>query len=312
MVRHEFTFLSADGVTQLHAVQWLPEGEVRAVLQLVHGVAEYILRYEPLAAFLTERGFAVVGHDHLGHGFSVAEGAPRLYFGPRGSWNWVVEDVRALQEQTQRQFPELPYFILGHSMGSFLLRTYLARHSREVDGAIIMGTAHIGGAALAAAKLFVACQIRKIGEQNPSPAVTKLSFGTYNRMFAPNRTPYDWVTLSRTTVDAYLTDPMCGENPSIGLFRERLDGMAFMGRPENIRTINPDLPVIFLSGAMDPVGGCGKGVRQAFDLFQRAGLRKVSMKLYPDLRHEILNEDCREEIYQDIYRWLTEHLPVRV
>ena len=309
MVRQEFTFLSADGVTQLHTVLWLPEGEVRAVLQLVHGVAEYILRYEPLAAFLTEHGFAVVGHDHVGHGLSVAEGAPRLYFGPRGSWDRVVEDVRTLQTETHRKFPEAPYFILGHSMGSFLLRTYLARHPGTVDGAIIMGTAHMSAAALAAARLFVAWQIRKVGETNPSPTVMKLSFGTYNRKFAPNRTPYDWVTLSQTTVDAYVTDPMCGENPSIGLFREMLDGMAFMGQPENIRKMDADLPMLFLSGAMDPVGNCGRGVEQACRLFRQNGMKQVSMKLYPQLRHEILNEDCREDIFRDILCWLTEHLP---
>ena len=310
MVRQEFTFLSADGVTQLHTVLWLPEGEVRAVLQLIHGVAEYILRYEPLAEFLTGHGFAVVGHDHVGHGLSVAEGAPRLYFGPRGSWDWVVEDVRTLQTETRRRFPGVPYFILGHSMGSFLLRTYLARHPGTVDGAIIMGTAHMSAFALAAAKLFADWQIRTVGAKNPSPAVTKLSFGAYNRKFAPNRTPYDWVTLSRATVDAYVTDPMCGENPSIGLFREMLDGMAFMGRPENIRRMDANLPVIFLSGAMDPVGSCGKGVKKAYQLFRQNGMKQVSMKLYPQLRHEILNEDCREDIFRDILGWLTEQLPV--
>lgn len=309
MVRSEFTFLSSDGNTQLHAVQWLPEGEVRAVLQLVHGVAEYIMRYEPFAAFLTEHGFAVVGHDHLGHGLSVAEGAPRLYFGPKGSWDWVVSDVRTLQEQTRQQFPHIPYFILGHSMGSFLLRTYLARYPGTVDGAILMGTTHMNAAALAVARLFVALEIARGGEQNPSATVMKLSFGTYNRKFAPNRTPYDWVTLSRITVDAYLTDPMCGENPSMGLFREMLTGMTIMGRPETIRKMDPNLPTLFVSGAMDPVGDFGRGVEKAFRLFQTNGMRKVSMKLYPNLRHEILNEDCKEDIFRDLLHWLTEQMP---
>lgn len=309
MVCNEFTFLSADGNTQLHAVQWLPEGEVRAVLQLVHGVAEYIMRYEPFAAFLTEHGFAVVGHDHLGHGLSVAEGAPRLYFGPKGSWDWVVSDVRTLQEQTRQQFPNVPYFILGHSMGSFLLRTYLARYPGTVDGAILMGTTHMNAAALAAAKLFVFFEIARVGEQTPSDTVMKLSFGAYNRKFAPNRTPYDWVTLSRATVDAYLTDPMCGENPSMGLFREMLSGMRFMGRPETVRQMDADLPILFVSGARDPVGNCGRGVEKACRLFRNNGMRKVSMKLYPELRHEILNEDCREDIFQDLLQWLTEQMP---
>lgn len=142
MVRSEFTFPSADGKTAIHAVEWLPEGAIRAVLQISHGVAEYILRYEPLAAYLTARGFAVVGHDHLGHGASVAEGVPRLYFGPPGSWDLVVEDLYTCRRHCARRFPGVPLFLLGHSMGSFLVRTYLIRHPGTVDGAILMGTGH--------------------------------------------------------------------------------------------------------------------------------------------------------------------------
>ena len=127
MVKREFTFPSADGKTAIHAVEWLPEGTPRAVLQIAHGVSEYVLRYEDFARHLTERGFAVVGNDHLGHGLSVANGAPRLYFGPKGSWNWVVEDMEQLRKLTHEKFPNLPYFLLGHSMGSFLTRTYLIR-----------------------------------------------------------------------------------------------------------------------------------------------------------------------------------------
>ena len=140
MVRNEFTFLSADGHTNIHAVEWLPEGGVQAVLQISHGVAEYILRYEPFAEYLTARGFAVVGHDHLGHGDSVASGGARLYFGPRGSWNWVVDDIYTRRCLAGRRLPGVPYFLLGHSMGSFLTRTYLIRWPGTVDGAVLSGT----------------------------------------------------------------------------------------------------------------------------------------------------------------------------
>ena len=140
MVRNEFTFLSADGKTPIHAVEWLPEGSVRAVLQIAHGVSEYILRYEPFAEFLTARGFAVVGHDHLGHGGSIAPDAAPLYFGPRGSWNWVVDDIDQRRKLAKKQFPDVPYFLLGHSMGSFLARTYLIRYPGGLDGAVLMGT----------------------------------------------------------------------------------------------------------------------------------------------------------------------------
>ena len=136
MVKREFTFPSADGKTAIHAVEWLPEGAPRAVLQIAHGVSEYVLRYEDFAGYLTERGFAVVGNDHLGHGLSVSDGAPRLYFGPKGSWNWVVEDMEQLRKLTHRHFPNLPYFLLGHSMGSFYARQYLCEWGSELSGAL--------------------------------------------------------------------------------------------------------------------------------------------------------------------------------
>jgi len=304
MVRSEFTFLSADGRTPIHAVEWLPEDPVRAVLQISHGVAEYILRYEPFAAYLTERGFAVVGHDHLGHGASVAEGAPRLYFGPKGSWNWVVEDLYTRRCLAGKCFPGVPYFLLGHSMGSFLARTYLIRYPGTVDGAVIMGTGHMSSAVVAAGQLFVRREIHRVGETHPSDTVTKLSFGTYNRAFAPNRTAFDWISASQANVDAYLLDPLCGETPSTGLFREMLSGIAFITRPGNIRKMNANTPIFFLSDSMDPVGEFSRGVRWACRGFQKAGMRNVSMKLYPGLRHEILNEDCCETVYEDVYKWL--------
>ena len=309
MVRSEFTFLSADGKTPIHAVEWLPEGPVRAVLQISHGVAEYILRYEPFAAYLTERGFAVVGHDHLGHGGSVSEGAPRLYFGPKGSWDWVVQDIYTRRCLAGKRFPGVPYFLLGHSMGSFLARTYLIRYPGTVDSAVIMGTGHMTPALVAAGRLFVSREIHRLGETLPSDAVTKLAFGTYNRAFAPNRTAFDWVSANQANVDAYVADPLCGGNPSMGLFREMLSGIAFITRAENIRKMNANTPILFISGAMDPVGEFGKGVRRACRSFRHAGMRDVTMKLYPGLRHEILNEDCREAVYADVYHWLEQYIP---
>ena len=309
MVRHEFTFSSTDGKTAIHAVEWLPEGEVRAVLQISHGVSEYILRYEPLAEYLTARGLAVAGHDHLGHGGSAAPGAPRLYFGPKGSWNWVVEDIESRRRLARERFPGVPYFLLGHSMGSFLARTYLIRYPGAVDGAILMGTGQMSPALIAGGRAVAAAESRRIGEEHASPLVEKLSFETYSRRFAPNRTGFDWLSRSTENVDRYLADPLCGENPSIGLFREMLGGMACIAAPKNLAQMDPDTPILFISGAMDPVGDCGKGVRRAFASFQKAGVRDVTLKLYPELRHEILCEAERETVYGDLYQWLSARIP---
>lgn len=310
MVRNEFTFPSTDGKNRIHAVEWLPDGEVRAVLQIAHGVSEYILRYEPFAAYLTERGFAVVGHDHLGHGSSIAPGGKPMYFGPKGSWNWVVQDMEQRRALAREKFPALPYFLLGHSMGSFLTRTYLIRHPGKVDGAVVMGTGQMIAPLVAGGKLVAAAESLRVGEENASPIVQMLAFGSYNKIFAPNRTGFDWLSVNPENVDRYIADPLCGGNPSIGLFREMLGGISFIGNPEHIKQMDPTAPILLISGAMDPVGDCGKGVRRVYDLFRKAGIRNVTLKLYPELRHEILCETDRETVFEDVFRWLCSQIPV--
>ena len=306
--RKEFTFPSADGRTAIHAVEWHPAGRKPAgILQIAHGVAEYALRYEPFARFLNAHGFLVVANDHLGHGESVDEGAPQLYFGEKGSWQHVVDDMYTLRCRTGEAYPELPYFIMGHSMGSFLTRTYLIRYPGTVKGAILMGTGQNPDAMLVGGKALASVLARKVGRENASDVVEKLAFGAYNKAFAPNRTGYDWLSVSEENVDAYIADPLCGGMASTGLFLELLDGMAFIKKPANLRHMNMATPVLFISGDRDPVGGMGKGVRAACDSFRRAGVRDAELKLYPGLRHEILNEDCRAQVYDDLWEWIERH-----
>ena len=266
-------------------------------------------RYEDFAGYLTERGFAVAGHDHLGHGFSVAAGAPRLYFGPRGSWDWAVQDLYARRELAGQRFPGLPVFLLGHSMGSFLARTYLIRYPGTVAGAILMGTGQMPPALVAAGRVLAAREARKVGDRHSSPLVNKLAFEAYNQKFAPNRTGYDWLSASTENVDQYLADPLCGGDPTIGLFREMLRGIACIEKQENLKRMNRNTPILFLSGQDDPVGDMGKGVRRAYRSFRRSGVRDVEIRLYQGLRHEILQETGREKVYADVAHWLEAHLP---
>lgn len=307
--RSEFTFPSSDGRTRIHAVEWLPEehGPV-GVLQLAHGIAEYALRYEPFARYMNRRGFIVAANDHLGHGQSVAEGAPGLYFGERDGWKHAVDDMYALRRLMGERYPGLPYAVLGHSMGSFLTRTYLIRFPGTAGAAVLVGTGQGGAARLALGRLAVLAVSRRTGPDSPSAIAERLVFGSYNRAFAPNRTDCDWLSASEENVGRYLADPLCGGKVSAGLFLDLIEGMRFIRRPSNLRHMNLSTPVLFLSGSRDPVGGMGKGVRAAYESFRAAGVRDVELRLYDGLRHEILNEDSREIVYADIARWLSNRL----
>lgn len=308
MTRNEFYYPSADGKTKIHAVEWLPEGEPKAILQIAHGVTEYILRYEEFAKFLTEKGIAVIGNDHIGHGTSIAEGAERMYFGPEGSWDWVVEDIKKCLEITKNKFPNTPYCLLGFSLGSFLARTYLTKYPGTLNGAIIMGSGQLPPFQISIAKFMVNNEAKKVGEDHTSPTIQKLSYETYNKYFAPNRTKYDWLCASATSLDEYIKDTMRGEDFTAGLFRELLNGMAFTAKQSNIEKIDKNMPILFLSGDKDPVGEQGKGVIKAYDCFKKAGIKDVNMKLYPGLRHDILREDCRQDIFEDIYNWMKDKI----
>ncbi|MBQ9347729.1 MAG: alpha/beta fold hydrolase [Oscillibacter sp.] len=316
MVRSEFLCPSSDGHTLLHAAAWLPNGmdavkTPKAVLQIAHGVAEHILRYEPLAEYLTDRGFVVTGNDHLGHGTSVPEGGVRLYMGPRGSWFRAVDDIESLRRRTKERFPAAPYFLLGHSMGSFLARTYLIRYPGALNGCILMGTGQPSRALLAAGRRVAEAECRRVGETKPSVLADRLAFGAYGKPFAPNRTSRDWLSVNEENVDRFLASPLCGGTPATGLLREMLDGMLYNSRLRNLRRMDPDTPVLFVSGAEDPVGDMGAGVRRAAALFRRAGVWDMDVRLYPGLRHEILNEapESREQVMRDLAQWMNTACP---
>ena len=308
-ITSEFYFPSSDGQTLIHVNQWTPVSTPpRGVVQIAHGVAEYGGRYEAFARFLCRRGFVDTAHDHLGHGLSVAPGAPRLYFGERDGWTHVVDDVAALQRQVSRAFPSLPYFLFGHSMGSFITRTYLIRYPGTVQGAVICGTGQQSPLLLSAGLLVANREIRRLGPAGFSPKADNLAFGAYNRAFAPARTPYDWLSANRENVDAYIADPLCGGQVTLGLFRDMLEGISFIGKSANVAKMDRNCALFLISGDQDPVGDMGKGVERVRDLYQKAGIADLRMKLYHDLRHEILNEKSARFVWQDVLDWLEQHL----
>lgn len=308
MNKNEFYYLSADGKTQIHAVEWIPDEKPKAILQIAHGVTEYILRYEQFAEYLVKKGIMVVGNDHLGHGKSIAKDSEPMYFGPIGSWKWAVEDMYTCTKMIKEKYPEIPYYMLGFSLGSFLLRTYLIEYPGIADAAIIMGTGETPPVQIALAKFIANKEAKKVGENHTSPMIKKLTFDRYNKFFAPNRTDYDWLCSDNEGLDEYIADQMRGGNLSAGLFREMLSGMKFTSEIKNLKKMNLDTPILFISGDEDPVGEKGKGVIKAYHKFQNIGMKDVEIKLYPKLRHDILHEKCKKEIYEYVYNWIEKKL----
>ena len=302
----DFSYPSSDGVHTIHAREWVPEGSPRGVVQIVHGVAEHIGRYDPAARVLAARGYLVCGGDHLGHGLTA--GGRFGYFGPKNGWDLVVRDVRRLRELEGEKHPSLPCVILGHSMGSFLARTYLIRWPGTVDAAVLSGTGQEPAAAVAAGKALAGVLCKTRGPDYVSKLVNDMSLGAYNKAFRPNRTPSDWLSRDESMVDLFLADPLCGFMPTVAMFRDMMGGLQFIADKGNLAKMNRSTPVYFLSGDSDPVGSMGAGVRKVEGMFRRAGCQDVTVKLYPGGRHEMFNEINRREVFDDLLAWLESRL----
>ena len=306
-MRNDLTYPSSDGIHTVHALEWLPQGEPRGMIQIVHGVAEYAGRYEPLARFLTEHGFAVCGEDHLGHGETASDGKFG-YFAPKGGWDLVARDVRRLRELEGKKFPGLSYVMLGHSMGSFLTRTYLIRWPGTVDAAVLSGTGQEPAPLVAFGRGLAGGVGLLRGPDHVNDLVYALSLGAYNRQFRPNRTTADWLSRDEAQVDANLADPLCSFKPTVSMFRDMMKGLQFIGDSRNLARMDKSTPVYFLSGDQDPVGSMGKGVRKVERMFRRAGCTDVTVRLYPGGRHEMFNEINRQEVMEDLLAWIEEKL----
>lgn len=299
-------WISGEDGRRLHCCAWEPEGEPVGIVQIIHGVAEYAARYAPLGEFLAAHGYLVVGEDHPGHG----ETAPADRLGCMdGGWMGTVRGIHRLHETVRQAHPDTPYFMLGHSMGSFLLRTYLFTYHTDLSGALISGTGWQPAPVLTMGLALCREEAMRLGEFSHSPLLENMMFGAYNRKFAPNRTPHDWICSDEQVVDAYLADPLCGFPTSIQLCRELLRGLRMIQRRENLARMQKNLPVWFFAGQQDPVGNMGKGVDRAFRAFRDVGMERVDLTLYPAMRHEALNEKGKELVFEDVLSWLQNHLP---
>jgi len=301
-MKQNFCFES-HGAGRIHSILWKPEGNVRAVVQIVHGIAEHMERYDHFACFLNSHGIAVVGEDHMGHGQSIGDKDIQGYF--HGGWQTAVEDTYQLLKDMKKRFPGVPYILLGHSMGSFMARTILSKHPDSgIAGCILSGTAWQPDGMLKLGPFAAKLMCKFIGEKKCSKKLYDAIFGGYNSKVEYARTGSDWLSRDPKVADAYEADPLCGFIPTAGLFRDMMDGFAYIQKPENLDKMNKKLPIFFVAGEADPVGNYGEGVREAASRFTQAGMEAVTLKLYPLCRHEILNELNKEEVYADFLQWI--------
>ncbi|MBQ3274628.1 MAG: lysophospholipase [Christensenellaceae bacterium] len=304
-----FKFLSSDGMTDIDALKWIPEGEIRGCVQIAHGVAEHKERYDGFARFLADNGFAVYANDHLGHGKSIKDESCLGFFSEEDGWKKVVSDVEKLRTIAADENPDVPYFLFGHSMGSFVMRSYLIMYpDAPVKGAVICGTGQTGGMVVNIGLSICKGEIKKVGVKGKSEKLDNLAFGGYGKKFEPCRTKFDWLSKNEENVDKYLEDPSSGFLCTTGLFRDMMSGIKFIGDTKNIAGMNKDVPVYLIAGGDDPVGDFGKGVAKVEALMKKAGVKDVEKKIYEGYRHEILNEDIKEDVMNDILRWIEKRM----
>ena len=304
----DFYFQSSTGRTSIHALKCVPDGKPRAVVQIAHGIAEHIDRYRPFMKFLADNGFVAAGNDHLGHGKSIRVPEEQGFFAEKDGWWRVVDDMDKLHDIMSKEYPELPYVLFGHSMGSFLTRTYLIKHPDKYDGVILSGTGHQSPALVLGGNAAASVMAKLNGAMGDGTKLDSLAFGSYLSKIENPRTKFDWLSRDAEQVDKYIADPLCGFVGKIGLYRDMMQGIKFITDKKNIAQMNNEKPVYFMSGDGDPVGDYGKGVERAYKAFCDAGLHDVFMRLYPGGRHEMLNETNKEQVYQDILNWLNEKI----
>ncbi len=303
----QFFYPSADGHAAIYAKEYRPSGDVRGVVQIAHGVCEHSGRYEHFARFLAEQGFVVVANDHRGHGKSVGEHGEPGYFHEPNGWMGVVEDMYTLYRRTAARQPGLPYFLLGHSMGSFLTRTFLIHYDVPLRGVLFSGTGHYPAPLLAVGQSYVDGLIRLHGPLHRVQRMLHFSFEHYNRHFSPTQTAFDWISRDRAVVQGWLDDPACNFLPPLALYRDLLWGLQYIVAPHNVRQMDKSLPVLLFSGQEDPVGDRGRGVMRTLQSFANAGFTSLQYRLYPGARHEMLHEQNWREVYADLLAFLNHH-----
>lgn len=304
----EFYYDSADMITKIHAIKWIPNGEIRCILQIAHGMLEHIDRYDEFAIAMGKLGIVVFGNDHLGHGTSLINEESRGFFSESDGNKTVIEDIHKLSNILKEEYSNAPYFILGHSMGSFLVRQYITIYNKGIDGAIIVGTGHQPYSLLKFGLVITKIIANFKGWRYRSKLVNNLAFGNNNKKFEPSRTNVDWLSRDEKIVDEYKSDKKINFIFTLNSYYNMFKGMLCLYDNKNLEKMSKTMPIILLSGEQDPVGNFGKDIIKLHEKYKKLGINDASYKLYKDDRHEILNELDREIVYKDIENWIVNHI----
>lgn len=297
-------FPSCDNIHQIHVKEYIPTGKIRGVVQIVHGIAEHIDRYSDFMKFLADNGFVAVGDDHLGHGKSYTSNDDQGFFAAENGWEMVINDLLTLNNNMHNTYPNIPYIMFGHSMGSFLTRTFIIKYPSKYDLVILSGTGHQNPLLIGSGFVLSELLCKTQGANAPGLQLNNIAFGNYLSHIANPRTQFDWLSSVDSVVDAYIEDEHCGFIAKNSLYRDMMKGIQYITNKKNIEKMDKAKPVYFMSGAEDPVGDYGKGVEKVYRVFCDTGIRDVTIRLYPGGRHEMLNEVNKEEVYKNILDWI--------
>ena len=277
--------------------------ELKGIVQISHGMCEYIERYDEFANYLLEQGYVVAGHDHIGHGESVNDEKDRGFFAKENGYKYLVKDLHYMTKIVKKRYPNLPYFMLGHSMGSFISRCYIAKYGEELDGIILLGTMGPQWAVDAGIQLADRL-IQKRGEMYKSKKLDQLCFEFANMKFEPVITKYDWTCRDKEVVQNHMNDKKMSFIFSVSAFKDLFYLVKYCNDEKFIKNTPKILPMLIMSGDMDPVGEDGDGVKKVYELYKKIGVKDITFKLYKNCRHELLNEINRDEIYKNILDWI--------
>ena len=303
------TFTLKNTVGQkIFVYQWTgePEKKPTATIQIAHGMMEHAGRYAEFAERLVKAGFVVYANDHRGHGKSVTSSDQLGHFNGKNGLHQVINDMKQLSGHIKTEHPDIPLILIGHSMGSLLARFFVMSNEIELGGLILSGTNYTPPFLCNFGKSLAGLSSAFFGSHYRNRLINHMAYGLFSRNFSPKRTNFDWLSRDSKKVDAYVNDKLCGYRSTAGFYEGLFYGMREINKPENSKNTRPDLPVFIFSGDADPVGDSGKGVQKVFDQYKNAGLKNLTIKSYKDGRHEMLNEVNKEEVYEDVVKWVRE------